>query len=117
MNTATEVVQGTVEMVKPGEATNWTGMELIPFETIAERFLDLEHEGQTATLTVSFGKPFAGPREGMGVSVPDQRAGTRSHHAGGRSGLGARDPDGDAHGSQRTERDGAAPHHEFPGDK
>jgi hypothetical protein len=45
-------------MVKPDAAANWTGMELIPFETIAERFLDLEHEGKMETLTVSFGKPF-----------------------------------------------------------
>ena len=51
-------IKGTVEMLKPVEATNWTGMELIPFETMAERFLDLEHEGQVATVTVSFGKPF-----------------------------------------------------------
>jgi hypothetical protein len=58
MSEATEVIQGAVEMVKPDAAANWTGMELVPFETIAERFLDLEHEGQNATLTVSFGKPF-----------------------------------------------------------
>ena len=60
----TETLQGTVEMVRPEVAANWTGMDLIPFETIAERFLelhmpDLEHEGQPATLTVSFGKPFS----------------------------------------------------------
>lgn len=54
----THISQGTVEMVAPDAATNWTGMELIPFETIAERFLDLDHEGHAATLTVSFGKPF-----------------------------------------------------------
>jgi hypothetical protein len=53
-----EVVQGTIEMVKLDAAANWTGLELIPFETIAERFIDLEHEGQPATLTVSFAKPF-----------------------------------------------------------
>ncbi len=53
-----EVMQGTVEMVRPEDAANWTGMDLIPFETIAERFLDLDHEGRQATLTVSFGKPF-----------------------------------------------------------
>ena len=61
-------VQGTVEMVVPDAAANWTGMELIPFETIAERFLELEHEGQTATLTVSFGKPFV--VEGKGWACP-----------------------------------------------
>lgn len=51
-------VQGTIEMVKPDAAANWTGMELVPFETIAERFLDIEHEGHTTTMTVAFGKPF-----------------------------------------------------------
>jgi hypothetical protein len=44
--------------VRPDVAANWTGLDLIPFETIAERFIDLEHEGQTATLTVSLAKPF-----------------------------------------------------------
>ncbi len=68
MTTTTEVIQGTVEMVRPQEAANWTGMDLIPFETIAERFLDLEHEGQQATLTVSFAKPF--PIEGRGWACP-----------------------------------------------
>lgn len=54
----THISQGTVEMVTPDAASNWTGMDLIPFETIAERFLDVDNEGHTATLTVSFGKPF-----------------------------------------------------------
>ena len=48
----------TVEMLKPDAAGNWTGMELIPFEPMAERLLDLEHEGQAAVLTVTLGKPF-----------------------------------------------------------
>lgn len=61
-------VRGTIEMVKPDEAANWTGMDLVPFETIAERFLDLEHEGHTATLTVSLGKPFV--VEGKGWACP-----------------------------------------------
>jgi hypothetical protein len=64
----THVSQGTVEMVKPDTAANWTGMELLPFEIIAERFLDIEHESQTATLTVSFGKPFH--IEGKGWACP-----------------------------------------------
>lgn len=68
MNTTTETLQGAVEMVRPQEAANWTGMELIPFEIIAERFLDLEHEGHQATLTVSFAKPFA--VEGRGWACP-----------------------------------------------
>ncbi len=67
MNT-TETVYGAVEMLRPDAATNWTGMDLIPFETIAERLLDLEHEGHQATLTVSFGKPF--PVEARGWACP-----------------------------------------------
>ena len=58
MKDTTEVSRGTVEMVKPVEAANWTGLELIPFETIAERFLDLDEEGKQETLTVAFGRPF-----------------------------------------------------------
>ncbi len=61
-------VKGTVEMVTPDAAANWTGMDLLPFETIAERFLDLEHEGHTATLTVALGKPFH--VEGKGWACP-----------------------------------------------
>jgi hypothetical protein len=64
----THISQGTVEMVKPDLAANWTGMDLVPFETIAERFLDIEHEGHTATLTVGFGKPFH--IEGKGWACP-----------------------------------------------
>jgi hypothetical protein len=52
------VAENAVEMVKSDAAANWTGMGELPFETIAERFLDLEHEGETAPLTVSLGKPF-----------------------------------------------------------
>jgi hypothetical protein len=59
MEPRTEQVQGTVEMVKPDAGTaNWTEMELLPMEVVAERFLDMEHEGQTAEVVVSFGKPF-----------------------------------------------------------
>lgn len=72
MNTATETasseLRGAVEMVRPQVAANWTGMDLIPFETIAQRLLDLDHEGQQATLTVSFGKPF--PVEARGWACP-----------------------------------------------
>lgn len=68
MASTTEILQGTVEMVRPQEATNWTGMELMPFEVIAERLLDLEHEGSLATLTVAFGKPF--PIDGRGWACP-----------------------------------------------
>ncbi len=63
-----EVVHGTVEMVKVDAADNWTGLDVVPFETIAERFLDIEHEGQTATLTVSLAKPFH--VEGKGWACP-----------------------------------------------
>lgn len=68
MSSASYEVQDTVKMVKPVEAANWTGMDLLPFETIAERFLDLEHDGQTATLTVAFGRPFA--VDGKGWACP-----------------------------------------------
>jgi hypothetical protein len=68
MSDTSEVVHGSVEMVKPDAAGNWTELELIPFETIAERFIDLEQEGQTATLTVSFAKPFH--VEGKGWACP-----------------------------------------------
>jgi hypothetical protein len=63
-----EVIQGTVEMVKVDAAGNWTGLELVPFEIIAERFLEIDHEGQTATLTVSLAKPFH--IEGKGWACP-----------------------------------------------
>jgi hypothetical protein len=63
-----EVVHGTVEMVKVDAAGNWTELELVPFETIAERFLEIDHEGQTATLTVSLAKPFH--IEGKGWACP-----------------------------------------------
>jgi hypothetical protein len=68
MRDTTEVVHGTVEMVQPDAAANWTGLDWVPFETIAERFLDIEHEGKTATLTVSFAKPFH--IEGKGWACP-----------------------------------------------
>ena len=68
MKDTTEVSRGTVEMVKPVEAANWTGLELIPFETIAERFLDLDEEGKQETLTVAFGRPFV--IEGKGWACP-----------------------------------------------
>lgn len=68
MTDTSEVLSGTVEMLKVDAAGNWTGLELVPFETIAERFLDIEHEGQSATLTVSLAKPFH--IEGKGWACP-----------------------------------------------
>jgi hypothetical protein len=68
MKDTTEVSRGTVEMLKPIAAANWAGLELIPFETIAERFLDLDEEGKQETLTVAFGKPFI--VEGKGWACP-----------------------------------------------
>jgi hypothetical protein len=68
MKDTTEVSRGTVEMLKPVEAANWTGLELIPFETIAERFLDLDEDGKQETLTVALGKPFI--VEGKGWACP-----------------------------------------------
>ena len=54
--------------LKPIAAANWSGLELIPFETIAERFLDLDEDGKQETLTVAFGKPFV--IEGKGWGCP-----------------------------------------------
>ena len=68
MRDTSEIVHGTVEMLRPDDAANWTGLDLVPFETIAERFIDIEHEGQTTTLTVSFAKPFH--IEGKGWACP-----------------------------------------------
>jgi hypothetical protein len=68
MRDTTEVSRGTVEMLKPVAAANWTGLELIPFETIAERFLDLDENDKRETLTVAFGKPFV--VEGKGWACP-----------------------------------------------
>jgi hypothetical protein len=45
------------EMVKLDAGMNWTGLDEVPFEVIAERELELEHEGQKGPLLVSFGKP------------------------------------------------------------
>lgn len=68
MTETSEVLSGTVEMLKVDAAGNWTGLELVPFEIIAERFLEIEHEGQSATLTVSLAKPFH--VEGKGWACP-----------------------------------------------
>jgi hypothetical protein len=71
-------VQGTIEMVKPDASANWTGMELVPFETIAERFLDIEHEGHPRTLTIAFGKPFV--VDGRGWACPYRIAAPGREH-------------------------------------
>lgn len=66
MSTATAASQ--IEIVKPDAASNWTGLDELPFEPIAERVLELHLEGEianhagvpegaTAPLTVTFGKP------------------------------------------------------------
>ena len=78
MRDTSEVVHGTVEMLKPDSAANWTGLDLVPFEIIAERFIDLEHEAQTTTLTVSFAKPFH--IEGSGWACPYRISSLGSDH-------------------------------------
>jgi hypothetical protein len=66
MSTLTDTPQ--IEMLTPDAAANWTGLDQLPFEPIAERVLDLHLEGEiarhanvpegsTAPLTVTFGKP------------------------------------------------------------
>ncbi len=49
--------QSVVENVKLDLINNWTGMEELPFELMAERVLQIESEGQSGPLTVRFGKP------------------------------------------------------------
>ena len=45
------------EMVKLDAAGDWTGLGELPFEVIAERELELEHDGQKGPLLVTFAKP------------------------------------------------------------
>jgi len=79
MNTvATETLQGTVEMVRLDETANWVGTDLIPFEIIAERLFDIEHEGAQAPLTVSLAKPF--PIEAGGWACAYRIAGLGRTH-------------------------------------
>ena len=78
MRDTSEIVHGTVEMLRPDDAANWTGLDLVPFETIAERFIDIEHEGQTTTLAVSFAKPFH--IEGKGWACPYRISALGSDH-------------------------------------
>lgn len=55
MSTATETVpEGSVKL---DLINNWTGLDELPFETIAERVLEIESEGQKGPFTVSFGRP------------------------------------------------------------
>lgn len=67
MSAATEALGGvtmplsTVEIVKLDITNNWTGVDELPFEAIAERVLEIEAEGpngvEKGPLTVRFGKP------------------------------------------------------------
>ncbi len=45
------------EMLTPDAAANWTGLDQLPFEVVAERELELEHAGERGPLLISFGKP------------------------------------------------------------
>jgi hypothetical protein len=45
------------ETIKLDAAMNWTGLDELPFELIAERELELEHGGEKGPLLVQFGKP------------------------------------------------------------
>ena len=44
-------------MVKLDITNNWTGLQELPFELVAERALEIEAEGQKGLMAVSFGKP------------------------------------------------------------
>ena len=49
--------QVDVPTVKLDITNNWTGVNQLPFEVIAERELEIEAEGQKGLLSVRFGKP------------------------------------------------------------
>ena len=51
------VISHDVILLTPDAATNWTGLDQLPFEIISERELELEHDGQHGPLVISFGKP------------------------------------------------------------
>jgi hypothetical protein len=51
------IADGEVESIKLDITNNWTGMDELPFEMVAERVMEIESEGQRGELTVSFGKP------------------------------------------------------------
>ena len=57
MSIATETAPASVSSIKLDLINNWTGVEELPFELVAERVLEIESEGQKGPLTVSFGKP------------------------------------------------------------
>lgn len=60
MSTATEAPtqnQQTVTSVKLNLTNNWTGLDELPFELVAERVFEIESQGEKGPLTVSFGKP------------------------------------------------------------
>ena len=65
---ATPALPHEVELLTLDPATNWTGLDQIPFDLIAERTLELEHKGERGPLHVSFGKPI--PLEGKGWCCP-----------------------------------------------
>ncbi len=48
---------GSGPMVKLDITNNWTGVNELPFELIAERELEIEAEGEKGPMTVSFGRP------------------------------------------------------------
>jgi hypothetical protein len=55
---------GSVPTVKLDITNNWTGVNELPFEVIAERELEIEAEGEKGPMSVRFGKPVL--LEGMG---------------------------------------------------
>ena len=51
------VAETAVENVKLNITNNWTGVDELPFELVAERVMEIEAEGEKGPMTVSFGKP------------------------------------------------------------
>lgn len=50
-------VSGSAPMAKLDITNNWTGVQELPFELIAERQLEIEAEGQKGPMIVSFARP------------------------------------------------------------
>lgn len=51
------VAENAVQNIRLDITNNWTGVDELPFEPIAERVLEMEAEGEIGDLTVTFGRP------------------------------------------------------------
>ena len=91
MSTAT-LPLSTVETVKLDITNNWTGVDELPFEQVAERVLEIEAhdengQAEQGSLTVSFGKPVF--LDGMGWACPFRMSGMGRVHVSPARGIDA----------------------------